>query len=433
MATVAFITLGCKVNQTETEAMSGLFRQRGYTVSDPSSNTDVFVINTCSVTHLGERKSRQMIRRAIRLSPDAVIAVAGCFAQISPGDAASIEGVDVVLGTSDRCHIVDYVEEAIREKHPVMAVVDVMSAFEFEDIPMQGEAGRTRAFLKIQDGCENYCSYCIIPYARGRLRSRSLDSISRETRHLVEAGFREIVLTGINLGAYGRESGTHSLSDAIRAVLSEAGIERLRLSSTESLEISEELIGLMEKDPRLCPHLHLPLQSGEDSILAAMRRSYTTAEYAKLLELLRSRVQDIAVTTDIIVGFPGETEDCFKKTVEFAKAMEFAKIHVFPYSRRTGTPASTFKQQVSDSEKKRRVAELLAVGERTGELFRRRFIGRTMPVLVESAEGEMAEGLTPNYQRVLFQKESSVILENEKINVELIELTPDGFIGRLKK
>jgi len=432
MTTVAFITLGCKVNQTETEVMMGLFRQRGYIVADFSEQADVYVVNTCSVTHFGERKSQQMVRRAIRLNPDAIIAVTGCFAQISPADAAAIQGVDVVIGTKNRDRIVDFVEEATRDRHPVLSVSDIMSEREFEDIPLQGTPGRTRAFLKIQDGCENYCSYCIIPYARGHLRSRSLSSIARETRHLAEVGFREIVLTGINLGAYGREGGRHTLVEAVRTVLAEPGIERVRLSSTESLEISEELIGLMEQHPRMCPHLHLPLQSGEDSILVAMRRTYTTAEYADLLKRLRSRVADLAVTTDIIVGFPGETTEWFQKTLEFAAAMEFAKIHVFPYSRRTGTPAATFPQQVDEAEKKHRVKLLLEVGERCGEQFRRRFIGRSMPVLIEKAGDKSAEGLTPNYQRVIIRSGETAHLEKMLVEAELTSVSREGFIGRLK-
>ena len=303
----------------------------------------------------------------------------------------------------------------------------------FEDIPLQGAPGRTRAFLKIQDGCDNYCSYCIIPYARGHLRSRSLESIVRETRHLAETGFREIVLTGINLGAYGREEERYTLVDAVRTVLLEPRIARVRLSSTESLEISAELIGLMEEDSRICPHLHLPLQAGEDSVLSAMRRPYTTVGYESLLDRLRSRVPDLAVTTDIIVGFPGETPELFQKTLEFAARMGFAKIHAFPYSRRKGTPAATFGQQVSDAEKKRRVTALLELSDQSGVHFRSQFIRRTMPVLVEKSESGTAEGLTPNYQRVVFPCEPTTVKEQELMEVELEAITEEGYRGRLKK
>ena len=434
MASVAFITLGCKVNQTETDAMAGLFRHQGYEVVEPDERADVYVVNTCSVTHLGERKSRQMVRRATRLNPQAVVAVTGCFAQVSPADAAAIEGVSVVIGTSDRHRIVDFVEAARQERRPVFAVGDIMNEREFEDIPLQGTSDRTRAFLKIQDGCDNYCTYCIIPYARGHLRSRPLASIARETRNLAAAGFREIVLTGINLGAYGREDGRHNLADAVRTVLAETRIARVRLSSTESLEISAELIDIMAEEPRMCPHLHLPLQSGEDSILAAMHRPYTTEDYARLLDRLRSRAPELAVTTDIIAGFPGETPELFAKTLNFAEAMQFAKIHVFPYSRRSGTPAAAFLQQVGDAEKKRRAAELIALSDRSGERVRRRFIGRVMPVLIEKVEQGLAEGLTPNYQRVVFaQDDPELVRENELVDVVLETVTAEGFGGRLRK
>ena len=426
MPTVAFITLGCKVNQTETESMAGLFRLRGYEISDPAEVADVYVVNTCSVTHLGERKSRQMVRRAIRLNREAIVAVTGCFAQLSPQEAAAIAGVDVIVGTRDRKRIVDFVEEAAREKKPVLAVQDIMAEREFEDISLPETLGHTRAFLKIQDGCDNYCSYCIIPYARGHLRSRSIESIMLASRQLADMGFKEIVLTGINLGAYGRETLEFSLADAVKTVLLEPRIERVRLSSTDSPEVSCELIALMEKESRLCPHLHLPLQSGEDSVLAAMRRPYTTADFARLVGEVRSKSPDLALTTDLIVGFPGETPALFDRTLEFAAGMNFAKIHVFPYSRRRGTLAATMENQVSDGEKKRRVAELMALGERSSALFRQRFLGRVMPVLVETATEGTAEGLTPNYQRVWLH---GPVAEGEIVEVRLQKLYREGYWG----
>ena len=433
MPTVAFITLGCKVNQTETEAMAGLFRKRGYLLVDAAEHADIYVINTCSVTHLGERKSRQMVRKATRINPDAIVAVTGCFAQLSPAEAAAISGVDVVIGTQDRLHIVDYVEQAREQKRPIQAVSDIMGMREFEDIPLQDSPGRTRAFMKIQDGCDNYCSYCIIPYARGHLRSRPLASIAAETRFLADAGYREIVLTGINLGTYGREAGPYTLVDAVRTVLNEPRIARVRLSSTESLEISADLIGLMEQDPRMCPHLHLPLQAGDDSVLSAMRRPYTTGEYAELLAQLRSRVPELAVTTDIIVGFPGETEDSFARTVAFARAMQFAKIHVFPYSKRSGTPAATLANQVGDAEKKRRVTELMQVSEQSSLMFRQHMLGKTTTVLLEKVADAVAEGLTPNYQRVFVAEGTANLMENQLVQVELLQIQDEGLSGRVKK
>lgn len=433
LPTVAFITLGCKVNQAETESMAGLFRRRGYAVIDAAEQADVYVVNTCSVTHLGERKSRQMVRRAIRLKPDAVVAVTGCFAQLSSAEAAAIPGVAVVVGTQNRLHIVDFVEQARDQKLPVQAVADIMTAGVFEEIPLQDSQERTRAFMKIQDGCDNYCSYCIIPYARGHLRSRSLPGIREETRVLADAGYKEIVLTGINLGAYGQETGNNTLVDAVRTVLAEPRIARVRLSSTESLELSTDLIDLMEQDPRMCPHLHLPLQSGDDSILSAMRRPYTTDDYAKLIKQLRSRIPGLAVTTDIIVGFPGETAESFACTVGFARMMQFAKIHVFPYSKRRGTAAAVFAGQVGDDEKKRRVAELMKVSEQSSLDFRRRMLGQTVPVLLERIEPGRVEGLTPNYQRVFIATDRAELSENQLVQVELLQLQAEGFEGKLKK
>lgn len=433
MPTVAFITLGCKVNQTETESMAGLFRKRGYLLVDAAEHADVYVINTCSVTHLGERKSRQMVRKATRVNPDAIVAVTGCFAQLSPAEAAAISGVDVVIGTQDRLHIVDYVEQACQQKRPIQAVSDIMGMREFEDIPLQDSPGRTRAFMKIQDGCDNYCSYCIIPYARGHLRSRPIASIAAEALFLADAGYREIVLTGINLGAYGRETGCYTLVDAIQTVLNEPRIARVRLSSTESLEISAELIGLMEQDSRMCPHLHLPLQAGDDSVLSAMRRPYTTGEYAELLAQLRSRVPELAVTTDIIVGFPGETAESFARTVEFVRTMQFAKIHVFPYSKRSGTPAANLANQVGDAEKKRRVAELMRASEQSSFIFRQHMLGKTTTVLLEKVANGIAEGLTPNYQRVFVAEGTADLMENQLVQVELLQTQDEGFCGRLKK
>lgn len=363
-ARVAFTTLGCKVNQFETEVMEGLFKQQGYSVVGFDEIADVYVINTCSVTHLGERKSRQLIRRAGRLNPEATVAVTGCYAQVSPDEVAAIEGVDVIIGTQDRRRIVELVEEAARTRTAINAVGDIMAAQRFEDIPLFAAPGRTRAFLKIQEGCTNFCTYCIIPYARGPLRSRPLASIAAEAQKLVAAGFREIVLTGIHLGAYGRDAGDGlDLADAARAVLAVKGLGRLRLSSLESVEVSEDIISLMRQDGRLCPHLHLPLQSGDDSVLRAMNRHYSTARYRELVRDIQGRVPDIAISTDIIVGFPGETPAMFANTLAFVEAMEFARIHVFPYSRRKGTPAAAYAEQVPEAEKKARAAALQELAE----------------------------------------------------------------------
>ncbi|HWR42756.1 tRNA (N(6)-L-threonylcarbamoyladenosine(37)-C(2))-methylthiotransferase MtaB [Sporomusa sp.] len=409
MAQVAFTTLGCKVNQFETEVMEGLFKAKGYEVVGFDEQADVYVINTCSVTNLGEKKSRQLIRRAGRQNAAAIIAVAGCYSQVSPDQVAQIPGVDVIVGTQDRAQIVELVEAAAANNRTtqVNAVTDIMQAKEFEDIPLFSIPGRTRAFLKIQEGCTNFCTYCIIPYARGPLRSRPLASIATETEKLVAAGFTEIVLTGIHLGAFGRDlSGAGmeiSLVDAVKTVLAAGGtgLIRLRLGSLESVEVSDSLVSLMQTDKRLCPHLHLPLQSGDDRVLKAMNRHYTTTEYRALITGIKSRVPTIAVTTDIIVGFPGETDEMFETTLAFVNTMSFAKIHIFPYSLRTGTPAAGFSAQVTETEKKRRVQHLQQIADRQTVEFHKSFINQKLGVLFENNENKgLISGLTGNYIRV---------------------------------
>jgi threonylcarbamoyladenosine tRNA methylthiotransferase MtaB len=427
---VAFTTLGCKVNQFETEAMEGLFKARGYEVVAFDQPADVYVVNTCSVTHLGERKSRQLIRRAVRTAPGATVVVTGCYAQVSPGEVEAIEGVDVIVGTQDRQRIVDLAEEAAASRRQVRAVGDIMAAAEFEDIPLLAAPGRTRAFLKIQEGCANFCTYCIIPYARGPLRSRPLASIGREAAKFVAAGFQEIVLTGIHLGAYGQDlGGAATLTDAVKTVLAVPGVARVRLGSLESIEVSDGLIALMHEDERLCPHLHLPLQAGDDAVLAAMNRHYTTAGYRELVRGIQSRVPDIAITTDIIVGFPGETAEQFANTLAFAAGMDFARIHVFPYSRRKGTPAAAFPGQVAEGEKKRRAGALQELADRQAAAFHERFVGRELAVLFEPAAGGGVEGLTGNYLRVYVDGDRGLARQLRRVRLQ--GLHRDGLWGEI--
>lgn len=407
MPSVALTTLGCKVNQFETEVMEGLFKERHYQIVSFDEAADFYIINTCSVTHLGERKSRQLIRRAVRLNPQAIVAVTGCYAQVAPKEVEKIEGVRVLVGTKERHRIVDLVEQAAKENAKVNAITDIMKADVFEDIPLFDLPGRTRAFLKIQEGCTNFCTYCIIPYARGPLRSRKLASIKSEAEKLVKAGFKEIVLTGIHLGAYGRDLAeeTH-LADAVKAVLTIPELKRLRLGSLESIELSPELFRLLCEDERFCRHLHLPLQAGQDDILNAMNRHYTTQEFREMHENIINAVPDIAISTDIIVGFPGETEEMFNQGLHFAKEMDFAKIHVFPYSRREGTPAAAYPNQVSESVKKERALKMQKMADEKAREYRRRFIGKTMPVLLETKHADVIDGLTGNYIRVYLNAEN---------------------------
>ena len=401
MATVAFMTLGCKVNQYETETMEGLFRQAGYKTVPFTETADVYIINTCSVTMLGEKKSRQLVRRAQRQNEAALIAVTGCYAQLAPEVLESLPGVRLVVGTRDRGRIVELVEEAAARDGVLRDVGDIMAADTFEDIPLFAAPARTRAFLKIQEGCQNFCSFCIIPYTRGPLRSRSLASVRRETGKLLSAGFQEIVLTGIHLGAYGRDlkSGV-TLVDAARTVLDFDELRRLRLGSLESIELSPELFALLKSERRFARHLHLPLQAGADPILRAMNRPYDTAAFSRLLEKVREAAPGIAVSTDVIVGFPGETDELFQESLAFVQRQGFARVHVFPYSRRPGTPAAARSDQVPGAVKKERARLMQAVADEIAAAYHAAFLGATVPVLFETTKNGTADGLTDTYIRV---------------------------------
>lgn len=430
MPKVALTTLGCKVNQVETETMEGLFRNHGYEIVDFNQPADFYIINTCSVTHLGERKSRQLIRRANRLNKQAIIAVTGCYAQIASDEISKIEGVRVVIGTQERDKIVELVEQAAKEDGLFNEVNDIMHTREFEDIPLYGTPHRTRAFLKIQDGCCNFCSFCIIPYTRGPIRSRKLTSIKNAVDQLVSDVFHEIVLTGIHLGAYGKDFKDEklSLSDAVETCLTNENLKRLRLGSLESIEISPRLLELIKTNNRFTKHLHLPLQAGSDEILKAMNRHYDTAEFARLIENIRQEIPDIAISTDIIVGFPGETEELFQKSLKFAKSMGFMKMHVFPYSKRTGTPAAKMPDQIDEAVKKQRVHLMQEMADKSAKAFYEKFLNTTLDVLFEQEHDNYTEGLTSNYIRVYVQDK---IPSGEIRPVRLVKLFKDGVLGEL--
>lgn len=409
MEKIAFMTLGCKVNQADTASMQELFRQAGYTVCNFTEEADVYVVNTCVVTNTGQQKSRQMIRRAIRKENDALIVVTGCYPQTAAEEVKAIDGVDLIIGTQDRAKIVTLVEAALEKKRNQIddEVRPWEQGVQFEEMSGGNEADKTRAYLKIQEGCNQYCSYCIIPYARGPIRSRSLQSIRKEVQCLTEAGYREIVLIGIHLGCYGKEmkDGT-TLYDAVQAALSVPTLQRLRLGSLESVEVEERLLDLMGTDKRLCPHLHLPLQSGCDKILKDMHRPYDTKRFATLLEQIRIKVPGIAVTTDVIVGFPGETEADFDVTCNFVKQCGFAKMHIFPYSKRKGTPAAARQDQIPENVKKQRAEKLAEIDRGMQQAHFAQNVGTNhavlveQPVITEKKANGFVEGLTENYIRV---------------------------------
>ena len=425
--TVAFMTLGCKVNQYETETMEGLFRQAGYRVVPFTEPADVYIVNTCSVTMLGEKKSRQLVRRAQRQNEAALIAVTGCYAQLAPDVVGTLPGVRLIVGTQDRGRIVELVEEAAAGSEVLRDVGDIMAADTFEDIPLFAAPERTRAFLKIQEGCQNFCTFCIIPYTRGPLRSRALFSVRREAEKLVAAGFREIVLTGIHLGAYGRDlTGTVTLADAARTVLEIDGLQRLRLGSLESVELTPALFTLLRDDRRFARHLHLPLQAGSDAVLQEMHRFYDTAGYERLLARIREEVPGIAISTDIIVGFPGETEAMFQESLAFVRRQEFARVHVFPYSRRPATPAAARSDQVPHPVRRERVKMMQALADEMAADYHGKFIGTIVPVLFETQHEGVADGLTDTYIRVYTKGPVKV---GEITAMRLLRLYQDGLWG----
>lgn len=439
--TVAFQTLGCRVNQYDSEALLTLFRERGYRAVDFDQAADVYVINTCSVTHEGDRKSRQLVRRARRANPDAVVVVAGCYPQRAPGEAAGIPGVDVVLGNRDRRRVVDLVEAARRERPgaPLGAVENIFRLREFEELPIAAFSGRTRAVVKIQEGCAEFCTYCIIPRARGRPRSRRPENVRAEVERLARAGYREIVLAGIHLGAYGRDlapepgaggpGGRPGLAGVLRLIHDVEGIVRIRLSSLEPMDAGEDLLETMAALPKVCPHLHLPVQSGSDRILARMRRRYTTAAFRRLAERARALLPDVGITTDVMAGFPGETEEDHRATLAFLEEIGFSRLHVFPFSPRQGTPAARFPDPVPAAVKERRVAELIALGERLALAFHRRLVGRDVEVLVEeeaAGDGRL-QGYSANYVRVRFP--GGAELKNRLARVRVTTADADGVAG----
>lgn len=422
---VAFTTLGCKVNQFETEVMEGLFKEKKYEIVNFEEVADVYVINTCSVTHLGEKKSRQLIRRAIKNNNKAIVAVVGCYSQVAADEIAKIEGVSLIVGTKERKNIVTLVETVLKEHQPLQVVEDVMDYHEFEDIPLLNNPDRTRAFLKIQDGCSNFCTYCIIPYTRGPLKSRKLDSILSEAENLVESGFKEIVLTGIHLGAYGKDLADEiALVDVVKALLDNEKLTRLRLGSLESIELDQEILEIMNQDQRLCRQLHLPLQSGSDKILKKMNRNYTTAEFKALVDNIYAKVPGVAITTDVIVGFPGENSTDFNEAVEFIKNMNFSKIHIFPYSKRKNTPAANYAEQVSEEEKKKRSVYLKEISDMASAKYRNKMLNTTVEILVENITPDYAEGLASNYVKVYC--ENNNFQKDNFYKLKIIKLYKDG-------
>ena len=419
MKKAASYALGCKVNQVESEAIAEAFAEKGYEIVNINEKADVYIINTCTVTNLGDKKSRQIIRRAKKLNPDAIVVAIGCYAQTAPEDIKNIDGVNIILGTKGKNEIVEYVENYQKENGLVCTVGEIMKERVFEPISVQKLAGRTRAYLKIQDGCSQFCSYCIIPYARGPIRSRDESDVLNEVTNLAANGFKEVVLTGIHVASYGKDTKNTNLLQVIKKVHEIEGIERIRLSSIEPNIVTEEFAKEISLLPKACHHFHLSLQSGCEKTLKEMNRKYTAKKYEEAAQILRKYMPDVALTTDIIVGFPGETDEDFEESYNFAKKIAFAKIHVFPYSPKKGTPAAERKDQVSPQKKEERSHKLMALSDKMSDAFIESFVGKTMPVLFEQkTEDGYFEGHTSNYINVLCQNYSEDI-KNKILNVKI--------------
>lgn len=420
MKRVAFYTLGCKVNQYETEAMLELFEKEGYEKAETEDYADVYVINTCTVTHMSDRKSRQYIRRMKKKNPDAIIAVVGCYSQVSPEEILSIDEVNLVMGTNDRKKIVEEVKK-IDASRKVSTVDDIMKVKAFEEIEINKTNGKTRAFMKIQDGCDRYCSYCIIPYARGRVRSRDLESIVKEVENLASNGYKEVVLTGIHVASYGKDikDSDIKLLDVIKQINDIEGIERIRLSSVEPILFTDEFVEAVSTMDKVCPHYHLSLQSGCDETLKRMKRRYTTEEYKAIVDRLRAAIPNVSITTDVIVGFPGETNEEFDKTYEFLKDIELTHMHVFKYSPRKGTPAATMENQVDPSTKHDRSEKLLQLNEENFNKFGQKMLDKEFNVLFEQKVGDNKyEGLTENYVKVIVESDNDISEQILKVKIK---------------
>lgn len=421
MKTAAFYTLGCKVNQYETEAVAELFADKGIETVPFTEKADVYIINTCSVTSMSDRKSRQIIRRAKKTNPDAVIAVMGCYSQTAPDEVLDIDGVNLVLGTKDKASVVRLTEN-LSPDDKINAVEGVMDNHIFEELTVRRCADRTRAYIKIQDGCSQFCSYCIIPYARGPVRSRKESEILDEVKKLALAGYKEIILTGIHAASYGSDLEDTSLGQLLNKIDKEGGIERVRLSSIEPMTLNAEFINEIKDCKKLCPHFHISLQSGCDETLCRMNRHYTTAQFEEIVIGLRNAFKDCAVTTDIMTGFPGETDEEFEKTLEFVNRIQFADAHVFQYSPRRGTPAAKRPEQVLPKVKEERSKLIAQAVSRSQNEFLSRHEGKTVKVLFETrAKDGSFEGKTANYITVRAFSEKDISGEFHYVMLETVK------------
>ena len=418
------VTLGCKVNTYESNTIDDLMQNNGYEkVLD--DNADIIIINTCTVTNTANNKSLKMIRHATNHNKNAIIIVCGCASQVYKDDILKIDGVNIIIGNYGKSKIIEYIEEYKRNRKQIIDIRDI-NDIKFETMKLNN-FDKTRAFVKIQDGCNNFCSYCIIPYSRGGIRSRDKEDIISEIKSLISNGHSEIVLTGIHTGHYGEDNENYKLFNLLNEILKIKGLERLRISSIEITELTDEVLDVLKNNKVLVSHLHIPLQSGTDKILKLMNRKYDTNYFAKKIEKIRKIRPEIAITTDIIVGFPGETEDDFNQTMEFAHNIKFAKIHVFPYSERSGTAACNFDGQISENIKKERVRKMIKLSQNLEEEYMSKFINFVEEILVEVRDDEYVIGHTGNYLLV-----KAKYFGNEKnIKVRIIKIEYPYCIGEV--
>lgn len=428
MKSVALHNLGCKVNSYEMDVMQQRLQDRGYKIVPFDAAADIYIINTCTVTNIADRKSRQMIHRARRCNPDAVVVAVGCYVQTAAGETLEDGTVDIAVGNNRKKDIVSIIEEYLKTREqPRVEKIDINNTREYEEMQLTRTAEHTRAYIKIQDGCNQFCSYCIIPYARGRVRSRAEEDILQEVRGIVAAGYREIVLTGIHISSYGLDRGGPELLQLIMKLHGIDGLKRIRLGSLEPRIVTEEFARQLSTLPGLCPHFHLSLQSGSDAVLGRMNRHYTAGEYFQTTEILRNCFRDPAITTDVIVGFPGETEEEFRETEAFVRKVNFYEMHIFKYSRRQGTRAAMMEGQLTEAEKGRRSAVLAQAEEEMSRSYRAGWLNRETGVLFEEkkqvAGGTYWIGHTPQYVKVAMEAG-----ENADLSGKIVRGTPVGFL-----
>ena len=396
---VSFYSLGCKVNLYESEVIINMFKKRGYEIVNYEDKSDIIVINTCTVTNTSDKKSRNIIRKSIKNNPNSIIVVMGCYSQVRSDEILSIPGVNILIGNTNKSKVVDLVEEYIKTKKDIIKIENITSV-PFEPMELDKFETRTRGFVKIQDGCNNYCSYCIIPYARGNIRSKSKEDVINEVNKLVDNGYKEVVLTGIHTGHYGKDKYEYNFSDLLDELCKIDNLLRIRISSIEITELDEEFMRVLKNNKKIVDHIHIPLQSGCDKTLKEMNRKYDTKYFLDKINEIRNIRKDISITTDLIVGFPNETDEDFEKTCEFVKKVNFSKIHVFPYSKRKGTKADLMNNQISEDIKKTRVKRMLEISHELEISYMKKYLNKDVEVLVEKYENGYIMGHTSNYIEV---------------------------------